>query len=33
MAGLIGLFFWSPWASESRAHERHLRAVVRLDDT
>ena len=28
MAGLIGLFFWSPWASESRAHERTwLRAL------
>ncbi len=24
MAGLIGLFFWSPWASEGRAHERDL---------
>ena len=21
MAGVIGLFFWSPWASEGRAHE------------
>ena len=28
MAGLIGLFFWSPWASEGRAHERAWLSAV-----
>ena len=28
MAGLIGLFFWSPWASEGRAHEREWLSAV-----